>query len=324
MNSSCYLHSPPTMTARANKLQLPSTGTDRSAMQAKDSDKPIPFLRRLIDMLQENEAIISFHPGTRKKNCQHTPGRIVVHDRAKVESDILPRYFNHASFASLRRQLNYFAFSRVGKGKQKGATYCNENVVDILDILRLKRRVVGSAIPVVQGKKFEGTVEETPKEHIEHKKPPGSPSSSHVVSLESIPSNKTTAKIKINKKRKKPSKNSKKIINSVVPVVHLPKKVKSDMFPLWDTFTSEIPVTSKKGPLVLVSPSPSGIPMAPQISLDLTQPPAVTTSSSSTPYSQVATSTNSCSNSLNDYHIKEADVLAGCSALLALGCQSSI
>ena len=66
----------------------------------------------------------------------------MVHDRVKVESSILPRYFNHSSFASLRRQLNYFSFTRIGKGRQRGATYCNEGVVELLDILTLKRRSV--------------------------------------------------------------------------------------------------------------------------------------------------------------------------------------
>ena len=95
--------------------------------------------RRLVDMLSENEEVISFYPGTVKKD-QVTLGRIVVHDRLKVEADILPRYFNHSSFASLRRQLNYFSFTRMGKGRQRGATYCNDAVVEMDDILRLKRR----------------------------------------------------------------------------------------------------------------------------------------------------------------------------------------
>jgi len=68
----------------------------------------------------------------------------LVHDRVKVESTILPKYFNHSSFASLRRQLNYFSFSRVGKGRQRGATYCNEGVIVLNDILRLKRRSIVS------------------------------------------------------------------------------------------------------------------------------------------------------------------------------------
>jgi hypothetical protein len=71
-------------------------------------------------------------------------GKIVVHDRVQVESSILPRYFNHSSFASLRRQLNYFNFIRIGKGRQRGATYCNEGVVQLEDILSLKRRSVTS------------------------------------------------------------------------------------------------------------------------------------------------------------------------------------
>jgi hypothetical protein len=74
-------------------------------------------------------------------------GRLIVHDRIKVEKDILPRYFNHSSFASLRRQLNYFSFVRVGKGRQRESTYVNEHVVDIDDILHLKRRPAGAAAP---------------------------------------------------------------------------------------------------------------------------------------------------------------------------------
>lgn len=90
-------------------------------------------------MLSENDDVISFYPGT-VKNGNVELGRIVVHDRLKVEAHVLPRYFNHSSFASLRRQLNYFSFTRMGKGRQRGATYCNEGVVELEDILRLKRR----------------------------------------------------------------------------------------------------------------------------------------------------------------------------------------
>lgn len=102
------------------------------------------FNRRLVDMLSENEDVISFCPGN-ITNGQTVLGRIVVHDRIKVENEILPRYFNHSSFASLRRQLNYFSFTRIGKGRQKGATYCNEGVVVIEDILRLRRRSTTSS-----------------------------------------------------------------------------------------------------------------------------------------------------------------------------------
>lgn len=91
-------------------------------------------------MLQENKDVISFFPGSVNGGGEIILGRIVVHDRLKVEANVLPRYFNHSSFASLRRQLNYFSFTRLGKGRQRGATYCNEAVIEIDDILRLKRR----------------------------------------------------------------------------------------------------------------------------------------------------------------------------------------
>ena len=40
----------------------------------------------------------------------------------------------------MRRQLNYFSFVRVGKGRQRESTYINEAVVELDDILQLKRR----------------------------------------------------------------------------------------------------------------------------------------------------------------------------------------
>lgn len=109
---------------------------------------PLDHSRRLVDMLKENEDVISFFPGIVTEG-ETTLGRIEVHDRLKVESSILPRYFNHSSFASLRRQLNYFCFIRMGKGRQRGATYCNDGVIVMDDILRLKRRStpVGSSTP---------------------------------------------------------------------------------------------------------------------------------------------------------------------------------
>jgi HSF-type DNA-binding len=74
-------------------------------------------------------------------------GRIVVHDRIKMEASVLPRYFAHSSFASLRRQLNYFSFVRLGKGRQRESTYINDVVVELDDILNLKRRSSGSPPP---------------------------------------------------------------------------------------------------------------------------------------------------------------------------------
>ena len=90
-------------------------------------------------MLVENQEVISFVPGSHQ-NGRKVLGRIVVHDRVQVEANVLPRYFNHSSFASLRRQLNYFSFVRLGKGRQRESSYTNEHVVKLDDILHLKRR----------------------------------------------------------------------------------------------------------------------------------------------------------------------------------------
>jgi hypothetical protein len=84
-------------------------------------------------------------------------GKIIVHDRNRVQSEVLPVYFNHASFASLRRQLSYFSFVRVGKSRQSGVTYTNDAVVDLSDILRLKRRAA-TATAGTAGQQGQSTV----------------------------------------------------------------------------------------------------------------------------------------------------------------------
>lgn len=48
------------------------------------------------------------------------------------------------SFASFRRNLSYFSFVRLGRGRHSGAvTYINDAVYELVDILHLKRRAVG-------------------------------------------------------------------------------------------------------------------------------------------------------------------------------------
>lgn len=56
----------------------------------------------------------------------------------------MPIYFNHKSFASLRRQLSYFSFVRLGKSSRGKVIYANDAVFEIADILKLKRRSTSS------------------------------------------------------------------------------------------------------------------------------------------------------------------------------------
>ena len=73
------------------------------------------------------------------------PARLIIHDRNRVQSEVLPSYYNHASFASFRRNLSYFSFVRLGRGRHTGAvTYIHDAVFNLTDILHLKRRAVGS------------------------------------------------------------------------------------------------------------------------------------------------------------------------------------
>ncbi|KAL3823157.1 hypothetical protein ACHAXA_010413 [Cyclostephanos tholiformis] len=124
-----------------------SSGDDHFSCSSTrdDYEKTIPFLRQLTDMLQNNDELISFVPGLRSP-IETVHGKIIVHDRNRVQSEVLPVYFNHASFASLRRQLSYFSFVRVGKSRQSGVTYINPAVVELSDILRLKRRPSTSGV----------------------------------------------------------------------------------------------------------------------------------------------------------------------------------
>ena len=85
---------------------------------------------------------------------QNVLGRIIVHDRIKMEASVLSRFFSHNSFPSLRRQLSYFSFYRLGKGRQRESTYVNEGVIEIDDILSLKRRSGGS-VPAPSSKTIE-------------------------------------------------------------------------------------------------------------------------------------------------------------------------
>jgi hypothetical protein len=128
-------------------------GQAAAASLVGKEEKTVPFLRSLTEMLLNNHDLISFVPGERSNGKTKTPGKIIVHDRNRVQSQVLPFYFNHASFASLRRQLSYFSFVRNGKGRQAGSvTYVNENVVELGDILKLKRRAVGENAPSSAGK----------------------------------------------------------------------------------------------------------------------------------------------------------------------------
>jgi len=122
---------------------------------------------------------------------------LVVHDRIHVEATVLPRYFNHSSFASLRRQLNYFNFVRLGKGRQRESTYINESVIELDDILALRRRSTGAA---------GGGGGQT--------------------SYTSVDQSKMSHQEKTNKQRPVKVKSSPKAnyVDSIVPVVHLPSK----------------------------------------------------------------------------------------------------
>ncbi len=97
-----------------------------------------------VETILANDSLATNTPPSDKCSTPISPGKIVIHDRKLVEDEVLPIYFNHKSFASLRRQLSYFSFVRVGKSSRGKVVYANDAVFEIADILKLKRRSTSS------------------------------------------------------------------------------------------------------------------------------------------------------------------------------------
>jgi hypothetical protein len=265
-------------------------------------------------MLSENDNVISFSPGS-IQNGQIALGRIVVHDRITVENEILPRYFNHSSFASLRRQLNYFSFTRIGKGRQKGATYCNEGVIEIEDILRLRRRSATMSSTVTTGAVISsissGSKNRQRENNIES---PVMKTTTPTSSLQmGAPMNNTPSKIKRTISISSSYSDSGDQQSD--------KKGHYRVFNIERTLHIIAPSSSR-----LVSPatSPLHSPLvspnsAPKVTLDLTVPPSRQFPSATS----TTTTTNSMISSDDIHHAhqnhtynEDPDVLAGCRALL--------
>lgn len=224
---------------------------------------------------------------------------MVVHDRARVEAEVLPRYFNHASFASLRRQLNYFSFTRLGKGRQRGATYCNEGVVELDDILSLKRRPAGAAASRAPSPPKE-------EEQAQVQAPLADEEETWLDTSKS-----TTA-------------------NAVVPFVHLPpaKKRKINNHPLARK-RSRFFKKRSASPTAVISPLNSNptsedelaAPPQQQVILDLTNPSTRASSKRDFQEWKLGSAFDSYhamnNNESNAPSAKDEDLMAGCAALLS-------
>eukprot|EP00536_Pseudo-nitzschia_multiseries_P002165 jgi/Psemu1/235432/estExt_Genewise1.C_280167 len=298
-----------------------SASSSEEVHEPEATEKTIPFLRRLVDMLSENEDVISFCPGY-IENGEIVLGRIVVHDRVKVENQILPRYFNHSSFASLRRQLNYFSFTRIGKGRQKGATYCNEGVIVIEDILRLRRRSTTSST----------------SSSVTHHCSPVSTKHHHSGKMESFMTSTSFSPTRSRMKVASPRSRTKRVLSeasfqpSCFQGQEKMKKVQYGHFDEERPNESTLHIVAPSVPLNVVSPatsplhSPSTSPGGQlQVTLDLTIPPTspqlppMTTSRSTNSSGSTVISSN-C-NDIQQTHqhnilMEDPDILAGCRALL--------
>jgi HSF-type DNA-binding len=258
-------------------------------------------------MLSENEDVISFYAGSGARKGQLTLGRIVVHDRIKVEAEILPRYFNHSSFASLRRQLNYFSFTRIGKGRQRGAVYENEGVIELEDILRLRRR---SALTGEVSGETKAPSNECNPSVVSFKHPKGADKKTNFLSLEASTFPATLASSKsLEKARKKPRLNIRNGQTTFGPAVNPPKVVSPRTSPL------HLPTSPRDGD-------------EPKSILDLTVPLAKATATAGTRRSsnRFSPQQEKRPDRQQMTNTDDAEVLAGCRALLCFsqGLQSSL
>jgi hypothetical protein len=77
------------------------------------------FLKRLwLILATEDPSIIGWSPDGRG---------IQIRNRARMESIVLPKYYNHSKMRSFQRQLNYFGFKKTNKSKKDTLTFGNAN-----------------------------------------------------------------------------------------------------------------------------------------------------------------------------------------------------
>jgi len=126
------------------------------------------FLKRLwLILATEDPSIIGWSADGRG---------IQIRDRARMESIVLPKYYNHSKMRSFQRQLNYFGFKKTNKSKKETLTFGNENFnmrvpTDMAKIQRkLRDRKRGgqkrdmSPSPVVTSKRIIETIEPKQKQ----------------------------------------------------------------------------------------------------------------------------------------------------------------
>jgi hypothetical protein len=70
-----------------------------------------------------------------------TGGKIVVHNRTKLENDILLKYFRASKYISFQRSMNNYGFRRLGIKGSEDCSYINDALTqDLCSLLTLKVR----------------------------------------------------------------------------------------------------------------------------------------------------------------------------------------
>jgi hypothetical protein len=104
--------------------------SDEDAMEIVSKATSTPFLIKLWTILAE--------PGFSHAISWNRDNRgFTIHDNDALETDVLPSYFRSTQFSSFQRQLNYFAFRKVGK---KGYAHALFDRAQPQLVLQIKRK----------------------------------------------------------------------------------------------------------------------------------------------------------------------------------------
>jgi len=131
---------PPSSSSVTLKSLTSSLSTPRQATSSSGGLRLNKFVRRLHDMLVEEQ-----HRGV----VEWRKGLLVLHSTDEFAKKILPKYFNTRNFKTFRRQLNYYGFVHVRSfsttGQATTALWVNQDLAkrkgceNISSVLLLKR-----------------------------------------------------------------------------------------------------------------------------------------------------------------------------------------
>lgn len=110
-------HRSPTKAAKkvAAKAKKPHDRKHRRGIKYKNDSFPMKLHRLLLQLESTQQTHIARFSADGK--------RFLIHDRTKLEKDVLPQFFRHGNFKSFKRLLYMYGFERTSGGQGVEETY---------------------------------------------------------------------------------------------------------------------------------------------------------------------------------------------------------